>query len=306
MHKKSKKSGFFLKLAMGLAIFIAFVCGAYFALDKLIVPKYFKDYGINGMRDLVSVVSTLYSQPKEKEIITNGFTPLDRQVAVEKLLEIGFPENSSGNEVDYAKVASASGFEIQAGEYLFTDRQVASIVDDMLKAGVLATKLPDLKFIDTNNITILQFIISPVLVGEHNGQKVYSSEKADINLTFKFDTSAIRSQMAEAMDTPIFLLNMILPETLYITTNYSLKINDQGEWETFGNIGLNGRNAEDSQILLNLLIDFIFPADDNMTLDKLTTECGNILLQGIGLLGDLKFTTNINNAGINGVVITMR
>lgn len=306
MHKKHKKSGFFLKLTLVLAILVAIVCGAYFALDRLVVPKYFKNYGINGMGDLVSIVKTLYSQPKEKEMITNGFTPIDRQVAVDKLLEIGFPETLAGGEVDYAKVASVKDFNIQPGEYTFTDREVASIVDDMLNDGVLAANLPDLKYIDTINIDILEFIISPVLVGQAGGKNVYSTTEAEIELTFKFDTSAVRNQMAKEMDTPLFLLDMIVPETLYITTNYTLKLNAEEEWEIYGTIGVNGRDAEDSEILMNLLIGFIFPAEDEMTLEKLTTSCGEILLQGISLLGDLRFTTNIDSKGLNGVTITMK
>ena len=305
MRRKQKKSGFFIKLAIVLSILIAVVCGAYFALDKLIVPKYFKTYGIDGMGDLVSVVKTLYSQPKEKEIVTNGFTPMDRTTAIDKLLEIGFPETTAGGEIDYEKVARAD-FEVQKGEFVFTDRQVASILDDMLDDGVLSNQLPDLKYIDTSNIDILDFIISPVLVGQSGGQKVYSSTKADIKLLFKFDTTAVRNQMAKEMDTPLFLLDMIVPETLYFTTIYTLELTEEGEWKTHGNIGINGRNAEDSEILINLLIDFIFPAEDSMTLDKLTVACGDILIQGIGLLGDLKFTTNINSHGTNGLIITTK
>lgn len=305
MHKKRKKSGFFLKLTVVLAIIVAIVFGAYFALDKLVVPKYFKNYGINGMGDLVSVAKTLYKQPKEKEMITNGFTPMDRTTAIEKLMEIGFPETAAGGAIDYEKVARAD-FKVQMGEFVFTDRQVASILDDMLNDGVLANQLPDLKYIDTNNIDILDFVISPVLVAQAGGQKIYSSTKADIKLLFKFDTSAIRNQIALEMDTPLFLLDMIIPETLYLTTIYSLELNSEGVWETYGNIGVNGRDAEDSEILLNLLIDFIFPAEDNMSLSKLTEACGNILLEGIGLLGDLKFQANINGNGLNGLIITTK
>lgn len=305
MNRKRKKSGFFIKLGLLLAILVAVFCGAYFAIDKLLVPKYFKAYGIENMHDLVSVVKTLYTDPKEKEIIENGFTPVDKSSAVNKLLEIGFPESSTGGEIDYAKVSDAIGFDIKPGKYTFTDRQVASIVDDMLNDGVLASKLPDLEYINTMNIKILDFIITPTLTSQSGGQYVYAKDKADIKLTFKFDTSTIKAQMAKEMETPSFLLDMVIPKSIYLTCNYSLRMNDQEEWVIFGDCAVNGRDAEDSRILLNLLIDFIFPEEDQMTIDKLTQVCGDIILQGIGLLGDIEFQANIDGFGSNGVILTM-
>ena len=305
MNRKRKKSGFFIKLGLLLAILVAVFCGAYFAIDKLLVPKYFKAYGIENMHDLVSVVKTLYTDPKEKEIIENGFTPVDKSSAVNKLLEIGFPESSTGGEIDYAKVSDAIGFDIKPGKYTFTDRQVASIVDDMLNDGVLASKLPDLEYINTMNIKILDLIITPTLTSQSGGQYVYAKDKADIKLTFKFDTSTIKAQMAKEMETPSFLLDMVIPKSIYLTCNYSLRMNDQEEWVIFGDCAVNGRDAEDSRILLNLLIDFIFPEEDQMTIDKLTQVCGDIILQGIGLLGDIEFQANIDGFGSNGVILTM-
>ena len=52
---------------------------------------------------------------------------------------------------------------------------------------------------------------------------------------------------------------MIMPKTLYITLNFDLGIDDQSEWVfENGNIAVNGRTAKESEILLNLLINFIF------------------------------------------------
>ena len=64
---KKRKSNFFIRLTVVLMIITSIVTGAYFLLDKLIVPKYFGTYNINNLGDLVSMISTLYNTPKEKD-----------------------------------------------------------------------------------------------------------------------------------------------------------------------------------------------------------------------------------------------
>ena len=176
----------------------------------------------------------------------------------------------------------------------------------MLESGILASKLPNLNYIDTININVLELIIEPAVIRNENGTSRYSEEKADISFTCKIDTSSVRNQMAIAMDTPLFLLNMIVPETLYIRLDYTIEKNEQGEWaSTNGFIGVNGRTAKDSEVLLNLLIDFVFPVEEEMSLDTLSSEFGNILVQGVELLGNISIKAEIGSNKDNGIILTI-
>jgi len=307
MEKRRKKSGFFLKLFMVLAIIAALVSGVYFALDKLIVPKYFKVYGIENMHDLVGMVKTLYNSPNEKDMITNGYIKSDLKNATEKLKSANFPITETG-VVDYIKISNGvNRDEIIKGEYEFTDREIAAIVDEMLKSesGILSSKLTHLEYIDAININVLELIITPETIGSNgNAEPIYATDKANVSFTCKVDTSSVRSQMASHMDTPIFLLNMIVPKTIYIQVDYNLQKDQNGEWHSEkGNIGINGRTAKDSEILLNLLIEFIFPAEDEMTIDKLCESFGDIIIQGIEIFGEIEIKSNINGSGENGVLL---
>ena len=104
MESKKKRYTFFIKLFIALATIVAVVFCAYLAIDKLVVPKYFKDYGINNMHDLVAMVKTLYNTPDEKDIITNGYTQADQRSAVKKLISANFPSVSE-TELDYAEIS---------------------------------------------------------------------------------------------------------------------------------------------------------------------------------------------------------
>ena len=61
---RKKKTGFIFKLFVALTLIAAIFTGGYFFLDKKIVPKYFGQYGINSIPDLVGVVTSLYNSPK--------------------------------------------------------------------------------------------------------------------------------------------------------------------------------------------------------------------------------------------------
>lgn len=306
MKKKGSRSIFFVKLTAIVAVFVALIFGVYFALDKLIVPKYFGDYGICNMKDLVSMVATLYNSPDEKDIITNGYTRVEQKEGVDKLINIGFPTNASKTELDYMQIANGvDSSKFVSGDYEFTDREIAGILDLMLSEGMLANKLPNLNYIDTIKINMLELIIEPEVVSESGGVKIYSQDSATVSFTFKFDTSSVRNQMAKAMDTPMFLLNMIVPQTMYITVDYKIE-KENGEWDSSESfIGINGRTAEESKILLELLIDFIFPEEDQMSLEKFSHECGNILIQGIALLGNIKLSTTTGSGNSNGVILSI-
>ena len=305
MESKKKRYTFFIKLFIALATIVAVVFCAYLAIDKLVVPKYFKDYGINNMHDLVAMVKTLYNTPDEKDIITNGYTQADQRSAVKKLISANFPSVSE-TELDYAEISQGlDKSSLVSGQYEFTDREIAGILDQMLDSGILASQLPNLKYLDTININILELIITPTEFTDNEGNVYYDTNSANVSFTFKLDTSSVRTQMAHTMDIPTFFLDMIVPKTMYITINYNLFIDDYGVWQVGeGSIAVNGRTAKDSEILLNLLIEFIFPEEDQMTIDKFSIEFGNILIKGMDMLGQIRIKANVQ-ASSNGVVLTI-
>ena len=105
------------------------------------------------------------------------------------------------------------------------------------------------------------------------------------------------------MDTPVFLLNMIIPKTMYVTLSYDISISDNGECSADNGImSINGRTAKQSKILLDMMVSFIFPAEENMTVDKLTETMGNTLITGVDLLGNIEFRKNVKD-NQNGVVL---
>ena len=307
--KRRKRSGFFIKLFAIVASLAAIVFGVYFALDKLIVPKYFKTYGIGNMHDLVAMVKTLYNAPDEDDIIKNGYLSSDLISATKKFKDANFPFTESG-EIDYMLLSSGGGRDgLIEGEYKFTDREIAAILDQMLvsESGVLASNLPNIKYIDTININLLEIIIDPIVVGKDiNGANIYATDKAKVSFTCKIDTSAVRTQMAKAMDTPLFLLNMIIPETLYITVDYNMEKNWLGEWESDdGYMAVNGRTSKDSKILLDLLVDFVFPEEDEMTVDILRSEFKNIIMIGLDVFGDVSVYVDNDSTLSKGIKLTV-
>lgn len=299
--KKNKTLRFFVTLLIVLAILGSLVVGGYFILDKAVVPKYFGEYGINNMGDLVEMMGTLYNNNDESDIVTNPFRESDKVSAENKLIEVGFPVLANGN-LDYKKVAEGQ-FEVSSEASVeLTDKELASIVGEMLNSGVLAEKLPNLRYLNTLTFTMLEVIITPdVIIGEE-----VDPNSAHMEFTVKIDTSSVRTQMANEMEMPLFLLNMIVPKTLYISVEFDLSINE-GEWVyTNSSIGVNGRTSKQSEILLNLLIDFIFPPEDQMTLERLNEEFGGVIINGLELLGNVQFTNSIYSTSQNGVILTFK
>ena len=294
MALRKKQSAFIFKFLVAIVLIVSLFAGGYFLLDKAIVPRYFGDYGIHNMAELVGMMSTLYSSPDETALVKNGFTELDTESAEDKLKEI-FPSKENSSELDYNAIAEG---KTKTGVLLplileFSDKEIAGVLDKMLELGILAKKLPDLEYINTIGINMLELTIAPEKI---DGQ--INPDSANIHAIIKFDTTNVRGQMAAAMGTSTVLLDMVIPKTLYVTLDYHLEISNN-EWEySNGYIGVNGRTAEQSKILLDLLISFIFPPEDEMSLEKLTHEFGNILQSGLDLLGKAEYKEN-------GIVITI-
>ena len=301
MAKKRNRGGFFVRLVVALLIIAGLLGGAFLLLDKLIVPKYFGSYNINNLGDLVSMVSTLYSSPKEKDLIKNGFTLSDEANAEQKLKDVGFPRFENG-ELDYDRISSGDFVIPSTEELVLTDRELASVLDQMINHGVLTSKVPSLKFVNHMDLTILELNITPK--ADESLPEGFDTKSAKVDLIFKFDTSAIIDQISKEMDTPVFLLNMIIPKTMYITLQYNLSIDENGECSADnGNMSINGRTVKQSQILLDMMVSFIFPEEENMTAEKLTDTMGETLIKGVDLLGNVEFRKNVKE-GQNGILIT--
>ena len=95
---------------------------------------------------------------------------------------------------------------------------------------------------------------------------------------------------------PIYLLKMIIPDTLYLEIKYDIDLANN-EQRTNGSIEINGRSSEKSEALMNVFIGFIFDEKEEMNLEKFIVEVGNVALQGIDALGDFKFTKIEKQAG---------
>ena len=121
---------------------------------------------------------------------------------------------------------------------------------------------------------------------------VVDPNSANIHALFKVDTVGLRDQIAHEMGISKFLIEMIIPDIMYMSVDYNLALVNNSWTYSDGNISLNGRTAEQSKILLDMLISFIFPEEDNMNLEKLTNEFGNILQSGLGLLGKPSYKQN--------------
>ena len=188
------------------------------------------------------------------------------------------------------------------GQLELTDKEFAAVCNKLIENGMLNDALPNLNYLNVINFSILQVIITPNEEFK-NGTNRYDA--ANISFIAKIETDDIREQIATQMDTPLFLLNMIIPDMLYFEVSYDFDLTKQeGERVTNGSIAINGRTSKQSKILIDLLIDFIFPENENMNIEKFTNEVGKIALEGIDALGDFKFASKLGSTSVqNGIVV---
>lgn len=297
MTNKNTKRGIIVRIVALLAAIIVIFAGGYFCLDKVIVPKYFGTYGINNVPDLVGVVTSLYKSPNESKFITNGHTKTDLSNAIEKLQSAGYKIDEQG-VITEENMPSFKG----DGQLILTDKEFASVCNKLIENGMLDDALPNLNYLNVINISILEVIITPDEDFETSENRY---DSANISFIAKIETDDIREQIASQMETPVFLLNMIIPDVLYFEVSYDFDLSKQeSERVTNGSIAINGRTSEQSEVLINLLIDFIFPEDENMNLLKFTNEIGKVALEGVDALGDFKFASGLGSSGKqNGLVV---
>ena len=305
---KKKKSGFIFKIMLTLSIIAAIITSGYFFLDKKIVPKYFGQYGIYSIPDLVGVVSSLYNSPDEAELVKNGHTQTDFTNAVVKLQKAGYQINDDGTMKENVFDEFRGDGKVE-----LTDRELAAICNKFIADGILIDALPELNYLNVINISVLELNINPDEESLENGYYT----KANISAIMKINTVDICKQIAKEMDTPVFLLNMIIPDNLYFSISYDIDLTEEeleepveGEeskkkkYEVNGHIKINGRSEKQSRILIELLIDFIFPDKEKMDIDKFTHELGDVIVSGIDILGDFKFADNLGTSNKQfGVVV---
>lgn len=291
MKSKKKSSGILAKVVILLSVVLAIFVGGYFFLDKLIIPKYFDKFGINGIGDLVDVVASLYNTPNESKMIKNGYTATDLTNSISKLQKAGYKIKDDGT-IEKDEMASFKGEK----RLELTDREFAAVCNEFLSNGLLEDSLSNLNYLNITKLTLLDLVVTPDEETIDKETKTYT--KANISFIVKVDTTNLREQIAEQMSTPIYLLKIIIPDTIYFEVNYDIDLEQDENNRTNGTIAINGRTAEKSEALINVLISFIFNSEDDMDLEKFTNELGNVAMQGIDSLGDFKFAKIGNNYGI--------
>lgn len=281
MKENKRNSGILAKIIVLIAVILAIFAGGYFFLDKLIVPKYFSKYGISGIGDLVDMVTSLYNSPKESKMIKNGYTQIDLTNAISKLQKAGYKIEDDGT------IKEENMNEFKGDKRLeLTDREFAAVCNEFLGNGLLEDSLSNLNYLNITKLSLLDLVVTPDQTTFDEGTETYT--KANVEFIIKIDTTNLREQIAEQMETPIYLLKMIIPDTMYFEVSYDIDLSKE-ENRTNGSIAINGRTAKKSETLINLLISFIFNPGDEMNLEKFTNELGNVALEGIDSLGDFKF-----------------
>lgn len=288
---KKKNSGILAKVIVFLTAIIAVFVGGYFFLDKAIIPKYFKKFGIGGVGDLVDVVASLYNSPKESKMIKNGYTQTDLTNAISKLQTANYKIEDDGT----IKKENVKGFKGD-GRLELTDREFASVCNEFLSNGLLEDSLSNLNYLNITKLTLLDLVLTPDEKSQDEETGYYT--KANVHFIIKVDTTNLREQIADQMKTPIYLLKMIIPDTMYFEISYDIDLAGENDERTNGTIAINGRSSEKSENLINVLISFIFDEEDDMNLNKFIDELGNVALRGIDSLGDFKFAKIGNGYGI--------
>lgn len=325
MKKKTRSYRFLINLCIILVVLAGVVAGGFLALDKVVVPKYFGKYGINSMRELVDMVKTMHAVPSESDFVKNPHSKKDKTNAKNKLLEVGFPKLLNG-EINYSEVIKEDFFVVTSPEYPnnyleLSDTEVAAMMDDILDSGVLIPELKDLSYLDTLSMEVTEVIITPtgkptkIILSdstsestddpegeepseepteEPEAEEVNSYLSARISITIKVNLSDAITQMSKNLDVPLFLLNMIIPNRMYITSSFNTSINEVGLWEySDTSLTVNAKTQKQSEVVLNLLISFIYPEDEEMSIEKLSNEIADMVRYSLELIGEITFADDI-------------
>ena len=304
-NRAKKVVNMLLSIIITLCILAGIGLSGYFVIDKVVVPKYFGKYNINNLSSLVEMVRVMHNAPAESEFITHPYTADDEASAIKKLKEAGVPVENG--EIIFKDIV-AGNYELTVSDDIFiSDHEMAAILGQMLKSEYLVSYFSNLEYFGTlgfesKEVTLL---IDEDADEDENGNAL--SNFAHASFTIKLDTTNALNKMSEEMDVPLFLLNMIMPKSLYITSSYDLRIKQDEEYEVSNStLAVNGRTPKQSEILLNMLISFIFPKEDEMTIEKLGENFSNVLNSGLQFLGDVKFCSKkILNVQQNGILVKL-
>lgn len=308
---RKSRTRFFIGLAVTLVILTTSVISGYFIIDKLLVPKYFSEYGINNLSELVNVVQTIYIVPDEKDFITNPYTEFDSSSATNKLITAGFPKLSTG-EIDYETIAKNNFVFAPAESFvdnfiLLSDKEVASIAGGIIDSGILISNFPDLAYINTLNIELKQIVITPnsntsvpntnqtdpTLDPDSQEKNIISTNtEANIVVTLKLDTESAKKQISTNLNMPMFLVDWIIPDKMYVTCQMDTRIDQSTSKRVYekASLSINSKTAKQSEVLLNLLISFIFP-EGTFTIETFANELCALSIDGINMLGEMEFAT---------------
>jgi hypothetical protein len=300
---KRSKTRFIVILTTVLILLSGAVLGGYFAIDRLLVPKYFGRYGINNLPELVDLVQTIYVIPSEDTFITNPYTKADAQTMTAKFTKAGFPTTANG-EIDFETIVksetkrslSEDAENLDETYITLTDKEIATILNQILDTGVLVSNFKSLSYLDTLQMQIKQLSITPTDLESLDPALAsdqfldFSSNSANLSLTIKITTESAKQQISKNIDAPQFLIDWIIPEEMYITANMTTEIGEDGK-HTLSNtsLSINSKTPKQSEVLLSLLISFIYPESENMTIDELATAIGDLAIEGINLLGDFEY-----------------
>lgn len=297
---KRSKIKFFIVLAVIITLLCGAVVSGYFAIDRLLVPKYFARYGINDLPELVDIVQTIYVIPDEDSFITNAYTKADAQSMTSKFTNAGFPTLNNG-EIDFESIAKSDykrtpNEDFTETHLTLTDKEIATILNQILETGVLVSNFKSLSYLDTLQMQVKQLSITPLELESKDATIAsdqllnYSSDSANLSLTVKISTESAKQQIAKNIDAPQFLVDWIIPEEMYITASFSTEKDENGEIAyTNTSLSINSKTPKQSEVLLSLLISFIYPDSENMTIDELTTELGKLVVSGLNLLGSFEY-----------------
>lgn len=308
---RKSRTKFFIGLIVAVLILVTSVVSGYFVIDRILVPKYFSQYGINNLAELVGIVQTIYVVPDEKEFITNPYSDFDAETATDKLITAGFPTLATGR-IDYESIAR-NDFTFKPDEnfeddfILLTDKEVASIAGEIIDSGILVSNFPDLAYINTLNIEVKQITITPNTETNIPNEKmndpetdknsaesqiISTNDDASVTLTIKLDTESARQQISTNLNMPMFLVDWIIPDTMYVTSQMDTHIDDETGERVYENakLSINSKTAKQSEVLLNLLISFIFP-EDTYTIESFANELGALAIEGLNILGEMEFAT---------------
>ena len=310
-RRKSKKIvSFFIRLLVVLAIIGSLGVSAYFILDKAVVPSYFGRYGIKNLGELVQMVKVMHNAPDEKTFISNPYTVDNETSAVSKLETAGVPVYNGA--IEFSKIADKEYTiteEAKNGIFV-SDREMAAVFGQMLSSDYLLSVeyFKNLDYFDTLSFESKEIKI--VLGDDATFDEELNckfAQSAHVSFTIKLNTESAQKHMASEMDVPYFLLNLIMPDYIYMTTTYDVQILEDGTYEiSNATIGINGRTPKQSRILLNMLITFIFPKEDEMTIEKLSQTFGETLNDGLKILGNIKFCSNkIGGAEQRGLFVSL-